>query len=163
MFGSSTPEMPYNTFVENIGAYGVNSLGEWCNKCETTDARGCDVINALNDTLNDFVSPARTTGRHRVSPLVAGVIGALVGIVAALVVMFLGGAALKKTYRRKVVDASSRRRSEEAESVSPCAKVFGEFADLSSRLMRWRARIERRNMRRSESWDKGDGDHRAIS
>ncbi|GHJ87051.1 hypothetical protein NliqN6_3453 [Naganishia liquefaciens] len=116
MFGSSTPEMPYYTFVENIGAYGVNSLGEWCNKCETTDARGCDVINALNDTLNDFVSPARTTGRHRVSPLVAGVIGALVGIVAALVVMFLGGAALKKTYRRKVVDASPRRRSEEAES-----------------------------------------------
>lgn len=118
MFGSSEPEMPYQTFVDNLSAYGVNSLGEWCNKCETTDARGCDVINALNDTLNDFVSPAQTTGRHRVSPLVAGVIGALVGIVAALVVMFVGGAAFKKTYRRNAVGASPRGRSEEAESVS---------------------------------------------
>lgn len=124
MFGSSSPELPYETFVEKLSPYGINSLGEWCNKCETTDARGCDVINSLNDTMNDFVSPARTTGRHRVSPLVAGVIGALVGIVAALVVVFLGGAAFKRTYRRKVAGGQGpRARSEEAESVSHGGKM----------------------------------------
>jgi hypothetical protein len=121
MFGTTDPEIPYTTFLEKLSPYGINSLGEWCNKCQTTSARGCDVIDALNDTMNDFVSPARTVGRQRVSPLVAGVIGALVGIVAALVVMFLGGAALKRTYRK--ASAGGRARSVEADSVSLSLKA----------------------------------------
>jgi prostatic aicd phosphatase len=118
MFGSSSPDLPYTTFRDNLAPYGINSLGEWCNKCGTTTARGCDVIDALNDTLNDFASPARTTGRQHVSPVVAGVIGALVGIVAALVFMFVGSAVFKKKSRSTGGAGQYRARSMEAESVS---------------------------------------------
>jgi hypothetical protein len=117
MFGTSSPDLPYKTFVDNLSPYGINSLGEWCNKCGTTTARGCDVIDALNDTMNDYASPVKTYGRQHVSPVVSGVIGALVGIVAALVVMFVGGALFKKK-GTKGGAAQYRARSAEAESVS---------------------------------------------
>ncbi|KAI5450298.1 hypothetical protein NCC49_003209 [Naganishia albida] len=116
MFGSSSPEVPYTTFRDNLAPYGINSLGEWCNKCGTTTARGCDVIDALNDTMNDFASPASTTGRQHVSPVVSGVIGAVVGIVAAMVFMFVGGALFKKKSRRGVGASQYRARSAETES-----------------------------------------------
>lgn len=128
MFGTSSPDLPYKTFVDTLSPYGINSLGEWCNKCGTTSARGCDVINSLNDTLNDFTSPARTTGKQHVSPVVSGVIGALVGIVAALLVMFLGGALFKKKTRSGVGAGQYRARSAEAESVSLAAPVSGFVA-----------------------------------
>lgn len=132
MFGTASNELAYETFVENLAPYGINSLGEWCNKCGTTTARGCDVIDALNDTMNDFASPASTRGRQHVSPVVAGVIGALVGIVAALVVMFVGGAAFKKTARARSAGTTGqgyRARSAEAESVSRRCGCFVLLCD----------------------------------
>lgn len=149
MFGSSSPEVPYTTFRDNLVPYGINSLGEWCNKCGTTTARGCDVIDALNDTMNDFASPASTTGRQHVSPVVSGVIGAVVGIVAAMVFMFVGGALFKKKSRPGVGASQYRARSAETESVSrPLGSVC--VADgIECRLMRWTIRMARQSMRRS--------------
>ncbi|KAJ9099300.1 hypothetical protein QFC21_004181 [Naganishia friedmannii] len=119
MFGSSSNELPYETFVDNLSPYSLASLGEWCNKCGTTDLRGCGVINSLNDTMNDYASAASTRGRHHVSPVVAGLIGAVVGIIAALVFLFVGGTLFKKSGRGFGAGKQSqvhRGRSEEADS-----------------------------------------------
>ncbi|KAJ9112512.1 hypothetical protein QFC22_006261 [Naganishia vaughanmartiniae] len=119
MFGTSSPELSYSTFSDKLRSYSLASLGEWCNKCGTTDLRGCDVITSLNDTMNDFASATSTRGRHHVSPVAAGLIGALVGIIAALVFMFIGGTLFKKSGGRFGAGKQSqvlRGRSEEADS-----------------------------------------------
>jgi hypothetical protein len=127
MFGSSSTELPYDTFVEKLSPYSIASLGEWCNKCGTTDLRGCGVIDSLNDTMNDYASATSTRGRHHVSPVVAGLIGALVGIIAAMVFLFVGGTLFKKSGRGFGAGKQGqvqRGRSEEADSVSCFRRRF---------------------------------------
>jgi len=84
---------------------------DWCNKCGTTDERGCDVLAALNGTGGaGYTSPTHVDGHHRVSPVTAGLIGAFV----TLAVVAILSAALFAT--KKVAGASKRRRTNFASS-----------------------------------------------
>ncbi|GAC96139.1 hypothetical protein PHSY_003719 [Pseudozyma hubeiensis SY62] len=78
-----------STFLEDYDAIKLNSLADWCNACGETTARGCAALNALNGTGSGgkYSDVTSTTGKHQVSPVVAGVIGALVSLAVALVLV----------------------------------------------------------------------------
>jgi hypothetical protein len=105
MFGSSETSTPLDTFVDTLQPNSLDTLAKWCDKCQTSDARGCDVLAALNGTGGgsvQYASITSTTGRQHVSPVVAGVIGALVALAVAGVALaawlFFGGL-VKRTRR----------------------------------------------------------------
>jgi hypothetical protein len=99
MFGSNSNTMSLDTFISNLSPYAIPDLGTWCNKCENTKTRGCDVIAAVNAT-DAPGSITSTRGKQDVSPVVAGVIGALLGIVVAVVFM-IGGELLRRRRAKK--------------------------------------------------------------
>lgn len=67
--------------------HAVSSLETWCSRCQNTETRGCDTINQLNKlgggSNPQYAGITTTTGKHHVSPVVAGVIGAMVTLVVA--------------------------------------------------------------------------------
>ncbi|PWZ00452.1 phosphoglycerate mutase-like protein [Testicularia cyperi] len=78
-------------FSSHFNQYKIDTLAEWCNVCGETSARGCDTLNALNGTGSGskYSDVTSTVGKHQVSPVVAGVIGALVSLALALVLVAL--------------------------------------------------------------------------
>ena len=74
-------------FLQAYNPMKLETLADWCNACGETTARGCAALNALNGTGSGgkYSDVTSTTGKHQVSPVVAGLIGALVGLVVALV------------------------------------------------------------------------------
>lgn len=96
MFGSSSNTMALSDFITKLQPYAIPDLGTWCNVCNNTQTRGCDVIAAANSTSSStgtdsssggYSSVTSTTGKQHVSPVVAGVIGAVVGLVFAALFM----------------------------------------------------------------------------
>lgn len=87
IIGSSS--LSVDSFMSHFDPIKLDSLADWCNFCGETDARGCAALNALNGTGSGgkYSDATSTTGKHQVSPVVAGVIGALVTLVVAIVVV----------------------------------------------------------------------------
>lgn len=81
--------VPVSFFLEHYNSVKINTLADWCNECGETRARGCAALNALNGTGGGgkYSDVTSTTGRQQVSPIVAGVIGALVSLAVAIVVV----------------------------------------------------------------------------
>lgn len=96
----SDQNLPINTFKTEMEKYQLPTLASWCDVCSTTEERGCSNLAALNGTGGaGYASIDSTMGRHRVSPVVAGVIGAMVTlavVVIALLLAFLGKSLLGK-------------------------------------------------------------------
>ena len=87
VLGSSPIAM--NNFLAHANSLKIDTLADWCNACGETTARGCASLNALNGTGSGakYSDVTSTTGKHQVSPVVAGVIGAMVSLAVALVVV----------------------------------------------------------------------------
>lgn len=121
MFGSDS--MDVTTFTNKMQPYSLDTLAKWCDKCSTSEARGCGVLAQLNGTGGtDIYAPATsTTGRHHVSPVVAGVIGALVSlaVAAALLAMWLFFGGLVKKQRKTGANKTSDNK------VAPTAAAAG--------------------------------------
>ena len=102
LFGSADSESyPIDDFMSRMEPYSLPDLSSWCNACGTTDARGCATLAALNGTGGaGYASATSTQGRHAVSPIVAGLIGAFVALAVAAAVLalwlLLGGMARKR-------------------------------------------------------------------
>ncbi|CCF53247.1 hypothetical protein NDA11_007283 [Ustilago hordei] len=93
-----------NFFLEHYDPVKIKTLADWCNECGETQARGCAALNALNGTGGGgkYSDVTSTTGRQQVSPVAAGVIGALVSLAVAIVVAvglayFTGVTVVKKS------------------------------------------------------------------
>lgn len=119
LFGSSNPNSyPVQDFVNKLEPFALNDLSSWCNQCSTTNERGCDTLAALNGTGGaGYASIESTNGHHRVSPVVAGVIGSMVtlAVVAfALAIWLLLGGLVKKHKRssRETSSLSTKAPSE---------------------------------------------------
>ncbi|CDS01943.1 uncharacterized protein SPSC_03068 [Sporisorium scitamineum] len=87
VLGSSP--IPMDNFLQRADSLKLDTLADWCNTCGETSARGCAPLNALNGTGSGskYSDVTSTTGKHQVSPVVAGVIGALVSLAVALIVV----------------------------------------------------------------------------
>lgn len=76
---SSANSVSISDFESALQPYNLPTLADWCDKCSTTDARGCSALAQLNGTGGaGYASVTSTMGRHHVSPVVGGVIGAMV-------------------------------------------------------------------------------------
>lgn len=96
-------DMHLSEFESKMEPYSLPDLADWCNACQTTNARGCGVLASLNGTGGaGYASDTSTSGRHHVSPVVAGVIGAMVtlAVAAALLGAWLVLGGLVKRSRR---------------------------------------------------------------
>jgi hypothetical protein len=97
MFGQSEVEIPLSTFVDNLRPHGISDLKTWCTRCGNDYSRGCELLGSSSGSASssDYASITSTDGKQHVSPVVAGVIGALVGLVVAGLIFgalgFLGG------------------------------------------------------------------------
>lgn len=90
LFNSGNESYPIDFYMDNMEPFSLNSLSDWCNECGTTDARGCDTLAALNGTGGaGYASITSTEGKHHVSPVVAGVIGAMVTLAVAAIALAL--------------------------------------------------------------------------
>jgi len=91
---------PIADFKNQMQPYSLNTLTSWCDKCGETEARGCGPLASLNGTGGaGYASIDSTQGRHMVSPVVAGVIGAMVTLAVAafaLALWLLLGGLVKK-------------------------------------------------------------------
>ncbi|KAH7397073.1 histidine phosphatase superfamily [Pyrenochaeta sp. MPI-SDFR-AT-0127] len=98
--GPSRTDMPWSEFQDMFSRIMMNSLSEWCTTCSSPSLFCWGVDNA-NITL---VLPARSQ-KYKVTPAVAGVIGAIVTLVVAgllfAVAMLVGGVRLHRNPRSK--------------------------------------------------------------
>lgn len=105
ILGSSSPDVSLDTFNKAMQPHSLTDRADWCDKCSTPDARGCGVLASLNGTGGAGYSPITSTnGHHRVSPVVAGVIGAFVSLAVAGVLLaawFFFGGMVKKSRRNE--------------------------------------------------------------
>lgn len=85
LFKGQDTEIPLQTFIDKMEPHAVSSLETWCSRCHNTDTRGCDLINQLHELGGgnnaQYADITSTTGKQHVSPVVAGVIGAMVTLV----------------------------------------------------------------------------------
>jgi hypothetical protein len=84
--GPDQTDMTWDQFVQAIGAVALDSVPNWCNIC-SGDTLFCAAFDAANSTGSGSGS-----SHHRLTRIVAAVIGAAIGIV--LVVVLLGFVAL---------------------------------------------------------------------
>lgn len=90
LFNSGNETYPTDDFMTNMEPWSGQTLADWCDICATTDARGCDNLAALNGTGGaGYAGITTTTGRHHVSPVVAGVIGSMVTLAVAAIALAL--------------------------------------------------------------------------
>lgn len=83
LFGKGETEIPLQSFIDALEPHGISDLATWCQRCGNSNSRGCELLDAGVASSSDYASITSTSGKHHVSPVVAGVIGALVGIVIA--------------------------------------------------------------------------------
>ncbi|PWN31558.1 phosphoglycerate mutase-like protein, partial [Meira miltonrushii] len=82
----SSQNLPISTFMTEMEKYQLLTLASWCDACSTTEERGCSTLAALNGTGGaGYASIDSTMGYHRVSPVVAGVIGAMVTLAVVVI------------------------------------------------------------------------------
>lgn len=113
--------MGVSDFVSAMQPYALPTLSDWCDKCQTTDARGCAALAQLNGTGGaGYASIDSTTGRHHVSPVVAGVIGAMVtlALVAAGLAIWLVLGGLVRKHRNSRSSGASDRASTNGSTAS---------------------------------------------
>lgn len=104
--------LPRSQLEAHLRPLAIESLAEWCDACGETTARGCGVLAALNGTGGAaFANPTSTEGRQHVSPVVAGVIGALVAlaVAAALLALWVWARGMP-TYRHASAAQGSKKR-----------------------------------------------------
>ena len=110
IMGSSSGDVPVQTFLNNLNPLAVSTLPEWCTICETTNTRGCQFLQASNVS----VGAERLRWGGNVSPVGAGFLGAgltvvVVGILATVGILWgILRVGRRESHRRTSSNASSR-------------------------------------------------------
>ena len=104
--GPDTPDMKWVDFVQQMNQIMIGDVGVWCQQCgaylQPTDRIFCSYWNATESISADTLK----TGSHGpVSPVVGGVIGALIALVVAGLlfgaIMLIGGVRFHRVKSRK--------------------------------------------------------------
>lgn len=97
--GRSKTDMPWRTFQDLFGRIGMETVAEWCSACNSPSSfcRGADGSGIT------LMVPTAQEQKEKMSPAVAGVIGAIVTLVVAgllfAAAMLLGGIRLHRVDR----------------------------------------------------------------
>lgn len=99
--GPSRTDVPWLEFQDMFGRIMMNSLTDWCSTCASS-ALFCTGVNDSNISL---VVPGKNSKHYPISPVVSGVIGAIVTLVVAGLVfglaMLLGGVRMHRVHKNK--------------------------------------------------------------
>ena len=91
-FGTNQWSLPWTQFQAQMGNFAFQSADQWCNACDAWEYSSFCLF--YNDTVWDNTSGSSSTSTGPVTPVVAGVIGALVALafvtLVLLGVMILG-------------------------------------------------------------------------
>lgn len=121
-------------FVSHFANVKIDTLSKWCTACSEIEARGCGTLYSLNGTGDgkSYSDATSTTGKHQVSPVVAGVIGALVSLAFALILLgltsYLTGLTIVK--RSRACKHSERRSRLLAPASSSTVNHGGQSLEL---------------------------------
>ncbi|KAG5639427.1 hypothetical protein H0H81_002298 [Sphagnurus paluster] len=97
ILGSST-DVPLSEFINYIEPFGINSLADWCSKCNNSQDRGCAALTLAATT-------AVADSRPKIGSVGAGFLGAslmlvlvlaMLGVLSFLGFLTIGGAGLKR-------------------------------------------------------------------
>ena len=115
LMGSSSGDIPVETFIKNLAPIGVETLPVWCKLCGNTNSRGCQFLQEEN--VNTGSQGLRWGGN--VSPVGAGFLGAglTVVVVGILVTVGIVLGILKVGKRKPLRRASSNASSGESRLV----------------------------------------------
>ncbi|KAI8936250.1 hypothetical protein NX059_006673 [Plenodomus lindquistii] len=105
--GPSGTEIPWSEFESAVGGIAVDRM-EWCASCDSPAIFCKDVNGKVTDSLRN--EPATSWRRGKISPAVAGVIGAVVALVVAGLLFALAVLALGVRFHR--VERRGRRKSD---------------------------------------------------
>ncbi|EPQ27429.1 uncharacterized protein PFL1_04967 [Pseudozyma flocculosa PF-1] len=127
---SSGSGVKVSDMEDRLRPYTISTLAQWCDACSTTDARGCEALYRLNGTGSDHGVPVTSTyGQHAVSPVVAGLIGAMVTL--ALGAALLGALAFFTGSSLTLAPSLARRKSR-AEAAAAAGSEGGGAAARTS-------------------------------
>lgn len=94
LFGQRDSRMPFNTFMNLIGGFGIHTVSEWCNKCDSISLF-CEGLDGTSGGARPAGYTGPTNNRSAISPTIAGVIGAAVSLAVVglgfLIAVVLGG------------------------------------------------------------------------
>ncbi|KAF6767142.1 Histidine phosphatase superfamily, clade-2 [Kalmanozyma brasiliensis GHG001] len=112
--------LPVQTFFDHYNPIKLETVADWCNACGETEARGCAALNALNGTGsgNKYADVTSTTGKHQVSPVTAGLIGAMVSLALAAVIAVALGFTIKKRSKSRYPGLQPLRGTGSASTVN---------------------------------------------
>jgi len=96
LFGSSSTEMPWTDFVNNMNGVSVGSTEQWCNVCQnTTGTCAAYAGSSANGSSGSSSTTQNKSSGNSLSPAVNGVIGAMVTLAVVLgieaLVLLAGG------------------------------------------------------------------------
>ena len=77
IMGSSSGDVPVQTFIDKLSPFGVETLPEWCTLCGNINSRGCQFLQEENMNLGSH--GLRWGGS--MSPMGAGLLGAGLAVV----------------------------------------------------------------------------------
>jgi hypothetical protein len=103
--GPSQTDITWDDFETSMYAFVVGDIGDWCMECSATNT-----FCAAWNTSDGFTDTTGTPSTHKssVSPVVAGVIGAVVTLAVIakilILVMFFGGIRFRRVEHRKKSD-----------------------------------------------------------
>jgi hypothetical protein len=93
--GVDLPEMPWETFQEEMSAIMMNTVGDWCDACASESIFCAVEGTSSSDPFSSCSSSEAESHHKKVTPAVAGVIGAAVTLAFFLLVgalaMLIGG------------------------------------------------------------------------
>ncbi|KAG8968315.1 hypothetical protein FRB90_010823, partial [Tulasnella sp. 427] len=139
MFGHADGDfdIPLSQFNLAMRPYAISDTLSWCQACNTSLARTCDVYTqaAVADQLMNQISSMKTQQSHSLSPAVGGIIGALVALVfAGLLLGLLALLGLVSFGRASSRKAPHRRNSSIPQIVVRMAKGKRDSGDTESTL-----------------------------
>jgi hypothetical protein len=104
LFGQSQIELPWNTFVSEMGNFSISSQADWCNVCGNTSTACSSTTSAPSSGSSSSASSTPASGG--VSRAVDGVIGAMVTLAVILAIvalsMLIGGFRIVREGHRAV-------------------------------------------------------------
>jgi len=90
IMGSTSGDVPVQTFIDNLAPIAIETLPEWCATCGNNDSRGCQFLQGKTLQGNVGLGGEGLRWGGSVSPVGAGFLGAGLTVVAVAILVMTG-------------------------------------------------------------------------
>jgi hypothetical protein len=149
--------MTFDEFVSGMETIWMPSVADWCDVCSSFSVFCPAFVGDMGGSSSGPTYPVGSSGRHGISPAVAGVIGAVVALVVAgilaAVLVLLGGL---RVYRIKTKGRSELGGFKGAEKLASDADLTSAKANVGGVVTGTNSPPAGRLHERVGSWELGD-------